>query len=346
MGVWGCGSMGTWHGETSPRSHTPTLPHSHTPTRPPLAVLTGPTGVGKTEVGVLVAERLGTEIINADSMQVYREMQAGTAKPSPEERARVPHHLVEVASVAEVFTVARFRELALPVIQRLHAEGKIPLVVGGTRLYIKTLTEGFFGGPPRDPEFRTRMEGLAQEHGRPYLHAMLAEVDPAKAALLSPHDLKRIVRALEVHHLTGQRISDLQAESREGEAPFHAILIGLIRERSELYRRIDERVDRMLSEGLLEEVRRLHEAGLDERLTAIQAHGYKEVLGYIRGEYDYGEAVRITKRNTRHYARRQLSWMRQEPGMHLLDAARPPEAVAEEAVAIIHREATQGSSGQ
>jgi tRNA dimethylallyltransferase len=310
--------------------------------QPPVAILTGPTGVGKTEVGVLVAEALGTEIINADSMQVYREMHAGTAKPSPAEQARVPHHLVDVTSVAEVFTVADFRALAIPILEQLLAEGKIPLVVGGTRLYIKALTEGFFPGPPRDPEFRARMEALAREHGRPYLHALLAEVDPAKAAQLSPHDQKRIIRALEVHHLTGRRISEVQAESRAAPHPYHVILIGLVRERDELYRRIDERVDRMLEEGLIDEVRRLHAAGLDERLTAIQAHGYKEVIGYLRGQYDLEEAIRITKRNTRHYARRQLSWLRQEPGIHLLDASRPPAVVADEAVAIIRAEATRG----
>jgi tRNA dimethylallyltransferase len=157
--------------------------------------------------------------------------------------------------------------------------------------------------------------------------------------MVSPHDLKRMVRALEVHHVTGQRISELQAQSREVEVPFRPILIGLVRDREELYRRIDERVDKMLEAGLLEEVRALHEAGLDERLTAIQAHGYKELIGYLRGEYDFEEAVRITKRNTRHYARRQLSWIRGEPGMHLLDAARPPETVAAEAVRIIRAEA-------
>ncbi|MBI3944840.1 MAG: tRNA (adenosine(37)-N6)-dimethylallyltransferase MiaA, partial [Armatimonadetes bacterium] len=299
------------------------------------AVLTGPTAVGKTEVGLLVAEALGAEILNADSMQVYREMEAGTAKPSPEERARVPHHLVEIVSVARVFTVADFRERALPIIERLQSEGKIPLVVGGTRLYIKALTEGFFPGPPRDPEFRARTEALATERGRPYLHALLARVDPEKAAQLSPHDLKRLVRALEVHHLTGKPISALQAESRTAEVPYRVVMVGLVRDRADLYRRIDARVDRMIAAGLEEEVRRLHAAGLDERLTAIQAHGYKELIGYLRGEYDREEAIRITKRNTRHYARRQLSWMRQEPGMRLVDASRPAAAVAAEVVGII-----------
>ncbi|HOQ28089.1 MAG TPA: tRNA (adenosine(37)-N6)-dimethylallyltransferase MiaA [Armatimonadota bacterium] len=327
-------------GPSSRSENTPApAPHPERSSPPTIAVITGPTAVGKTEIGVLVAEALGTEIVNADSMQVYREMHAGTAKPTAEERARVPHHLVDVASVRDVFTVADFKELAIPILHRLIAVGKIPLVVGGTRLYIKALTSGFFEGPPRDPEFRARMEALAAEHGRPYLHAMLAEIDPDKAAKLSPHDLKRIVRALEVHHVTGQRISELQAQSQEAQPPFRAILIGLVRDREELYRRIDERVDRMVEAGLLEEVRALHEAGLDERLTAIQAHGYKELIGYLRGEYDFAEAVRITKRNTRHYARRQLSWMRSEPGMHLLDASRPPEEVAADATHIIVAEA-------
>lgn len=307
-------------------------------TPPPLAILTGPTAVGKTEVGVLVAEALDTEIINADSMQVYREMNAGTAKPSAEEQARIPHHLVDIVSVENVFTVANFRERALPIIERLLAEGKLPLVVGGTRLYIKALTEGFFPGPPRDPEFRARMDALAAEHGRPYLHALLAEVDPEKAAQLPPHDLRRMVRALEVHHLSGRPISALQAESREEPAPFRAMMVGLVRDREELYRRIDARVDVMLAAGLVEEVRALHEAGMDERLTAIQAHGYKELIGWLRGEYDFEEGVRLMKRNTRHYARRQLSWLRKEPGMHLVDAARPAEAVAADVVEIIRRE--------
>ena len=303
-----------------------------------LPILTGPTGVGKTEVGVLVAAALGAEIINADSMQVYREMHAGTAKPSPEERARVPHHMVDVASVERIFTVADFAALALPIIERLFEEGKTPLVVGGTRLYTKALTEGFFPGPPRDPEFRARLEALAAEHGPPHLHAMLAEVDPAKAAQLHPCDRRRMIRALEVHHLTGRRISDLQAESREAGGSFGALIVGLARDRAELYSRIDERVDRMLEAGLVEEVRRFHEAGLDERMTAIQAHGYKEILRALRGEYDLEEGIRLLKRNTRHYARRQLSWMRQEPDIHMVDAARPAALVADDVLRILRGE--------
>lgn len=313
-----------------PRPIAPGSGSSASPDRPCLLVLTGPTAVGKTAVAVDVARALGTEIVSADSMAVYRRMEAGTAKPGAAERAAVTHHMIDVADPAEPFTVAEYRRLAIPILDRLLAEGETPLVVGGTRLYLFSLLAPFFEGPPPDPVLRAELEALPSAE----LHRRLQALDPESAARLAPADRKRLTRALEVRHASGRPISQIQAESRREGGRYTALLIGLLRDREEIYRRIDARVDAMIAAGLIEEVEGFLREGLSERHVAMQAHGYKEVMGYLLGRYDRAEAVRLLKRNTRHYAKYQLGWMRQIPEMRFVRADRPHDEVVAEIVAL------------
>jgi tRNA dimethylallyltransferase len=299
--------------------------------RPEIVLLTGPTAVGKTAVGVAVARALGTEIVSADSMQVYRRMEAGTAKPSAAERAAVPHHLVDIVDPVEPFTVAEYRERAIPVIEEMLSRGRLPLVVGGTRLYLLSLIEPFFSGPPPVPEFRAALA----ERAAADLHAELSHVDPAAAARLHPADRKRIVRALEAFAHGGVPISELQRRSRETGGRFRAQLIALVREREELYRRVDARVESMIGAGLIEEVERFRQEGLTEQDIAMQAHGYKEVLGYLTGRYDREEAIRLLKRNTRHYVKYQLGWLRQRDDVQYVRADAPESEVVAAVIALI-----------
>ena len=299
-----------------------------------IAILTGPTAVGKTEIAVEVAERLGTEIVSADSMAVYRRMDAATAKPAPEQRARVPHHLIDVADPTEPFTVARYLELAVPILDRLLAAGKRPLVVGGTRLYLVALTQSFEAVVPPQPALRAAWARLAPEA----LHARLAQVDPETAARLHPHDRKRIVRALEVYEATGEPLSRWQAESRQRPGRYRARTVVLVRDRAELYRRVEERVDRMIAAGLIDEVRSFLAEGLGPDAPAMQGHGYKEIMRALLGEYSLEEGIRLLKRNTRRYVKYQLMWLRRWPDVHWVRADRPRGEVVAEVAAIFTRE--------
>lgn len=301
----------------------------------PLIILTGPTAVGKTDIAVEVALRLGTEIISVDSMQVYREMELATAKPSPEQRATVVHHLVDFVDPAQPFTVADYKALAEPLIQSLWNQGKLPFLVGGTRLYIKSLTAGFFEGPPADKKYRDELHTLLEDKGSLFLHEKLQEMDPETAARLHPNDAKRIIRALEVYHLTGQAISQFQRDSQKVESSYDPLLIALIRDREELYTRIDQRADEMIENGLVEEVRGFMDRGFNESMISMQGHGYKEILGALTGKYDLAEGIRLLKRNTRWYAKRQLSWLRQEKDAAFVNADQSLETAAEEILRII-----------
>jgi tRNA dimethylallyltransferase len=288
-------------------------------------ILTGPTAVGKTEVAVEVAARLGTEIVSADSMAVYRRMEVATAKPTPAQRARVPHHLVDVADPTEPFTVADYRAAAVPILERLLAAGKTPLVVGGTRLYLRALTASFAVGPEPDPEFRESLAGRTAAD----LHAELARVDPESAARLHPADRKRVVRALEVRRAAGRPLSTLQAESRETPGLYPATWVALLRDREELYARVDARCEAMLAAGLVEEVRAFREEGLTVDTPAMQGHGYKEIMRALTGEYDLEEGIRLLKRNTRRYVKYQLMWLRGMPEVRYVAADQPLETVVE-----------------
>lgn len=297
--------------------------------RPRLAILTGPTAVGKTEVAVAAAERLGMEILSADSMAVYRRMEAATAKPSPEQRARVPHHLVDVADPRAPFTVAEYRAAAAAEIERLADAGKRTLLVGGTRLYLVALTQPFTPGPEPNPELRAALA----RRGHRELHAELARVDPVTAARLPPGDRRRVVRALEVWHGTGRSIASLQAESRERGGLYPAVWVALVREREELYRRVNARVDAMLAAGLVEEVRGFLAEGLSAESPSMQGHGYKEIMRALTGEYSLEEGIRLLQRNTRRYVKYQLMWLRGMPEVRYVRADRPLPEVVDDVVA-------------
>lgn len=282
---------------------------------PPLLVIVGPTAVGKSRVAVHLAKRLGTEVLTADSRQVYRGMDIGMDKPTPEERQGVPHRLIDLVAPDQPFNVGEYRRQAMAEIDRLHREGRLPLVVGGTGLYVRALVRGLWEGPQADWSLRRRLEHEASLHGAESLHRRLAEVDPESAVRLHPHDLVKVIRALEVHHLSGRPLSEAHRRHGFARQPFATLLIGLTRPRPELYRRVDERVDVQLAQGLVEETRRLLAAGFSRHLGSMKGLGYRQIAGYLAGEYDFDEAVRRLKRDTRHFAKRQLTWFRKEPGI-------------------------------
>ena len=302
---------------------------------PLLPLVCGPTGVGKTAVSLGVAKDISAEIVSADSMAVYRGLEVATAKPTVQERAIVPHHLVDVVDVSEPFTVADFVRLARTAIDDILCRGRLPLVVGGTRQYINALTQGFVQAPGSDPAVRERLEHEAEEQGLSVLRERLERIDPDTFSRLHPNDLRRTVRALEVFELTGRTMTSWQTESRE-DAPYRRLLFGLTRDREALYDRINRRVDAMMDAGLEDEVRALWNS---RRLgpTAIQGHGYKEIVGYLRGEYGREHAVYLLKRNTRWHARHQLSWLRQQPDTVWIDLDGGEEKAREEIVAQLRK---------
>lgn len=294
----------------------------------PLVVLLGPTAVGKSQVAISLAKTWGTEVLAADSRQVYRGMDIGMDKPTLEERQGVPHRLIDLVDPDQRFNVGEYRRLALVEIARLHEEDRLPLVVGGTGLYIRALLRGLWEGPSADWDFRQQLEREAEQHGVDVLHQRLARVDPESAARLHKRDLVKIIRALEVYHLSGESLSDAHRRHAFAEQPFRAITIGLTRERGALYRRVDERVEAQLAKGLVEETRRLLDQRYGRQLGSMKGLGYRQISGYLAGEYDFQEAVRRLKRDTRHFAKRQLTWFRREPGIEWLQLGEDETASA------------------
>ena len=279
----------------------------------PLIILAGPTAVGKTALSIRLAREVNAEIISADSMQVYRRMDIGSAKIRPEETKGVPHHLVDVLEPWEDFNVVRFQQMAKAAAEQIWTRGKIPLVVGGTGFYIQALLYDIdFTENDADTSYREELERLAKEKGGDYLHGLLEDADPQAAGDIHPNNIKRMIRALEFHRQTGGRISEHNAKEREKESPYNYAYFVLTDERSRLYERIDCRVDQMMEEGLLEEVRLLREQGVQRSSTAMQGLGYKELYAYLEGECTLEEAVRVIKRDTRHFAKRQLTWFKRE----------------------------------
>jgi tRNA dimethylallyltransferase len=279
----------------------------------PVIIVVGPTAVGKSSFAMKVAEMLGTEIISADSMQLYRGMSIGVAAPSADDLAKVHHHLVGVIEPSERFSAADFAGQALEVAHGLDAHGKIPVVVGGSGLYLRAFVDGLFPGPPADKRIRRRFRKLAAESGSSRLHERLREVDPESAEKIHQNDLRRIVRALEVHELTGVPISELQRKYRDMKPDLAVTFIGLERERKDLYDRIDERVERMFDLGFLDEVAELLKQGYGDDIDRIRPLGYPEVKAYLQGEFDLDHAKYLIKRNSRRYAKSQLTWFRGDP---------------------------------
>lgn len=282
--------------------------------RKPLIILAGPTAVGKTSLSIRLAKETGGEIISADSMQVYRHMDIGSAKITKEEMEGVPHYLVDVLEPEEEFNVVRFQQMAKEAAERIWKKGKIPLVVGGTGFYIQALLYDIdFTENDGDESYRRQLERKASdEEGASELYEILKTVDPKAAQEIHPRNIKRIIRALEFYHQTGKKISEHNETQRQKESPYNYAYFVLTDERSRLYERIDRRVDLMMEQGLLDEVRYLKERGVRKDSTAMQGLGYKELYAYLEGEYPLDEAVRIIKRDTRHFAKRQLTWFKRE----------------------------------
>jgi len=295
---------------------------------PRVVAVVGPTGTGKTELASALARALDGEIVNADSRQVYRGLDIGSAKPSPAERAALPHHLFDVVAPDAVFDCVRYRSLAVEALGGVAHRGRTAILVGGTGLYLKALRYGLFPGPPRDTALRARL--AAAEVASPgELHRRLAGIDPAAAARLHPHDQVRLIRALEVYELSGRRLSEWQDEHRFAGEAVPMVSIGVELPRRELYERLNRRCAAMLAEGLIEEVQGLWSRGYGPELPALQSIGYREVGRYLCGECTLDEARDDMARATRKYAKRQLTWFRADPTIHWLtaDATAPAKAL-------------------
>ena len=278
-----------------------------------LIIIVGPTASGKTGLSLSLAETFRGEIINADSMQVYKLLDIGTAKPTPAERKSVPHHVIDMVYPDEPYNAARYRDDAAAAIDEIWGREKRAFIVGGTGLYMKALLGGIFPGPSGHEDVRQSLRAEIEEKGLRRLFEELKNVDPGAAERIHPHDSLRIVRALEIFRLTGVPISEYQSAHGFRESPYNYLKIGLAPDREELYRRIDSRAREMLEKGLIEEVERLLAMGYSENLNPMQSLGYRHVIKYLRGEYGFEEMLTIMTRDTRHYAKRQLTWFRHDP---------------------------------
>jgi len=280
-----------------------------------IIVLLGPTGVGKTGASVLLAKELDTEIISADSMQIYRKMDIGTAKPSEAERAGIRHHMIDIVEPSEAYSAGRYISEVEQIIEQLFQKNKTPVIVGGTGLYIKAMTRGIFSGPSSDLDLRESLL-VREEENKGSLYAHLCEIDPETAARIERNNIRRIIRAIEVCMKSGSSLSSLQKDLTK-PLPYDFLKIGIARERKELYQMIDARVDAMFRAGLVDEVSTIMQMNPDR--TPLQAIGYKEIVQYLNHEIDLQEAERLIKRNSRRYAKRQFTWFRQEEGITWID---------------------------
>lgn len=287
-----------------------------------LIILAGPTGVGKTELSITLAKRIGGEIISADSMQVYRHMDIGSAKIKKEDMKGIPHYLIDCLSPFEEFSVRVFQDLAKEALEAIYAKGKTPILVGGTGFYIQALLYDIdFTQNEDNTEIRMELERTAKEKGAHFLHEMLREIDPKAAEEIHENNVKRVIRAIEYYRLTNEKISEHNELQRQKESPYDGVFFVLTDERERLYKNIDKRVDCMISAGLVEEVKRLKDMGCHRNMVSMQGLGYKEILAYLDGEYDLEQAVYLIKRDTRHFAKRQLTWFRREKDVIWVDKA-------------------------
>ncbi|MDO5415738.1 MAG: tRNA (adenosine(37)-N6)-dimethylallyltransferase MiaA [Lachnospiraceae bacterium] len=279
----------------------------------PLIILTGPTAVGKTDLSIRLAKAIGGEIISADSMQVYRHMDIGSAKVTKEEMDGVPHYLIDVLEPTEDFNVVIFQQMAKKALETIYSHGNIPIVAGGTGFYIQALLYDIdFQENPEGAQIRAELEKLAEAKGAGYLHQLLKEVDPESAEAIHSNNVKRVIRALEYYRQTGEKISKHNEAERQKESPYDFFYYVVNTDRSILYERIDRRVDQMIEMGLVEEVRKLKEMGCHRGMVSMQGLGYKEILDYLNGDCSLEEAVYVLKRDTRHFAKRQITWFKRE----------------------------------
>ena len=279
----------------------------------PMIILTGPTAVGKSALSVELAKKINGAVISADSMQVYRHMDIGSAKITPEEMQGVTHYMIDELEPDEEFHVVRFVTMAKEYLKEIYADGKIPIIAGGTGFYIQALLYDIdFTEQQCDETYRRQLEDLAREHGAEYLHGILREVDPASAEAIHANNIKRVIRALEFYHLSGKKISEHNETERQKQSPYNFAYFVLTDERAKLYERIDRRVDAMIEAGLVEEVKKLKSLGCSREMVSMQGLGYKEILAYLDGGCTLEEAVYIIKRETRHFAKRQLTWFKRE----------------------------------
>ncbi|WP_432820926.1 tRNA (adenosine(37)-N6)-dimethylallyltransferase MiaA [Trichloromonas sp.] len=286
----------------------------------PLLVICGPTASGKTALAIDLCRHFDIEVVSADSRQVYRGLDIGTAKATAEERRKVPHHLIDVVDPDEDFSVADFVGLATDAVDQIHERGRLPAVVGGTGLYIKGLTEGLLAAPGGDRAVRDELLAIEREQGSGTLYRRLGDVDPQLAAKLFPGDLLRIVRALEVHALSGRRLSDYQQEHGFDERPYETLKIALTPQREILYRRINQRVEQMFNDGLLDEVRQLLDRGYAPELKSMRTIGYRESILHLQGHLSLDEAIALIQRDSRRYAKRQLTWFRRDNSIIWVDS--------------------------
>ncbi|MCB5575688.1 tRNA (adenosine(37)-N6)-dimethylallyltransferase MiaA [[Ruminococcus] gnavus] len=279
----------------------------------PLIILTGPTAVGKTKASIGLAKAVDGEIISADSMQVYRHMDIGSAKIKPEEMEGIPHHLIDVLEPDDEFHVVKFQQFAKKAMREIWERGHIPIVTGGTGFYIQALLYDIdFDENEKEDACRKELEAYAKEHGAEALHEKLAFVDPASAEMIHPNNIKRVIRALEFYEQTGKRISEHNETQRQRESPYAFAYFVLTDDRAHLYERINRRVDQMIEEGLVNEVQALKDKGYTKQLVSMQGLGYKEILDYLDGNCTLEEAIYTIKRDTRHFAKRQLTWFKRE----------------------------------
>jgi tRNA dimethylallyltransferase len=288
---------------------------------PKVCILAGPTAAGKTDISLALARNLCGEIISADSAQVYRHMDIGTAKLKDEEMQGIKHYMIDVVNPDQDFSVAQFRDRAAEYILDINERGRLPIIAGGTGLYINSLLDNLdFTKLIADEEFRKEMQDIADSKGTIYVHAMLEKIDPASYNKLHSNDIRRVIRALEVHKFTGKPISYFQEESQKQPPKYDFAYITLTLNREKLYNRIEQRVDKMMEDGLVKEVEGLISMGYGSDLTSMQALGYKEIAAYLQGTISKEEAIRVLKRDTRHYAKRQLTWFRRDSRVHWVDS--------------------------